>query len=326
MKKLKNLILVAVCFFAFELSHAAAKITRTAPDHFQLSFTGLATDSLRILQITDLHIGISRSWDKTWTTMARVEKLVALCKPDIMAITGDLFHGDKKDSEALAGFARVYFDTFKIPWFFTFGNHDPEGGQGREPIRNIFASARYGMMGSHNPDTGVFKCDYRIDVLVDGKQTPVWQFYAFDSGSEPGNRSIKKEQMQWFKTQSAQSKTEFKTVVPAIAFFHIPLKQYHALWYDSTLVKTGRLHENVCLEEDDGSVYQTFLDQGNITAVFCGHDHDNNYWGKYHGGIILAYGHVTGDAGYHRHWPPGGKLITLPLKKGEIVIRDLVME
>ncbi len=324
--KTKQLFFSIAVFCSIELAHASVTITRIAEDHFSLRLSADTTDSIRILQVTDLHIGISRSWEKTWTTMERVDQLVTLCRPDIIAVTGDLFHGQKTDSEALSGFARVYFDRLRIPWFFTFGNHDPEGGQGREPIRRIFSESEWGMMGSHNPDTGQFKCDYRIDVFVGKALIPVWQMYAFDSGSELGNKSIKKNQLAWFRAQSLKSRAEYKTIVPAVVFFHIPLKQYHDLWQDSTLVKSGEFHETVCLEEDDGSVYQAFLDQGNVQACFCGHDHDNNYWGKYHGGILLVYGHVTGDAGYHRHWPPGGKLISLPLKKGEIGVKDIVME
>jgi hypothetical protein len=81
----------------------------------------------------------------------------------------------------------------------------------------------------------------------------------------------------------------------------------------------------VCFEEDDGTVYQAFLNQGNIRACFCGHDHDNNYWGKYHGGILLVYGHVSGEACYHRHWEPGAKLIKLPLNHGEIGISEIML-
>ena len=107
--------------------------------------------------------------------------------------------------------------------------------------------------------------------------------------------------------------------------FHIPLQQYQVLCNDSSLIESGYCYEKVCFEEDDGSVYRAFLSQKNIKACFCGHDHDNNYWGKYHGGILLVYGHVTGDTGYHRHWAPGAKLITLPVKGGDIFIQDMVL-
>jgi len=50
------------------------------------------------------------------------------------------------------------------------------------------------------------------------------------------------------------------------------------------------------------------LEVNNIKATFCRHDHYNNYWGK-----------STKEAG-----PTGGKLITIPVKEGEITIKNVV--
>ena len=36
---------------------------------------------------------------------------------------------------------------------------------------------------------------------------------------------------------------------------------------------------------------------GNIEATFCGHDHNNDYWGE-HYGIKLFFGRKTGHGGY----------------------------
>jgi hypothetical protein len=41
---------------------------------------------------------------------------------------------------------------------------------------------------------------------------------------------------------------------------------------------------------------------GNIEATFCGHDHNNDYWGD-HYGIKLHFGRKTGFGGYGP--PPG---------------------
>ncbi len=61
---------------------------------------------------------------------------------------------------------------------------------------------------------------------------------------------------------------------------------------------------------------------GNIEATFCGHDHYNNFWGTYNGGIILAYGFISGESTNYA-WPPGGKLIELPDGDKEISIRNV---
>jgi pre-mRNA-splicing factor SYF1 len=42
----------------------------------------------------------------------------------------------------------------------------------------------------------------------------------------------------------------------------------------------------------------------NIRGVFCGHDHNNDFYGDYYG-ISLYYGRKTGYGGYG---PPSGML------------------
>ena len=81
--------------------------------------------------------------------------------------------------------------------------------------------------------------------------------------------------------------------------------------------------EKVFYEEDDGTLYNTFVEIGNIKATFCGHDHYNNYWGKYRGDIILAYGYISGES-TNEAWPTGGKLIALPISNGESGIKNVI--
>ncbi|MBD3288879.1 hypothetical protein GF337_08765 [candidate division KSB1 bacterium] len=322
MTKVK-LFLIVLLSVQFYNSPAQTKLNRLADDHYEIVFPQTQKDSICILQVTDLHL--CHNWQNDLLVTKRMRELVKIAHPDMIIITGDLFGGQKDRKSYVFPFAASCFDAFEIPWLFVFGNHDPEGNVGREPIRDLFDSTDWGIAGFHPAGLGSIKCDYQVDLKLENTERPVWEIYAFDSGSEPGNKSIKPDQVAWFQKKSAASKKIHKQVIPAISIFHIPLKQYALLWEDSTLTKKGFYHERVCFEEDDGSVYDAFLKQGNIKACFCGHDHDNNYWGKYHGGILLVYGHVTGESGYHRHWPPGGKIVKLPVNGGEIGIEDLIV-
>ncbi len=317
-----NLIFVFFIIF-FSSLFAQTQINKLHSDHIEIVLDETEKDSIAILQVTDLHFG--DRWLKDLIVTRRVRELVKQTSPDIVIVTGDLFTGQKDRKSYVFPFAAECFEALEIPWLFVFGNHDPEGNVGRESTRDLFDSTQWGVIGYHPSGVGFIKTDYLVDVKLKYNQQPAWQIYSFDSGSERDNKSIKPDQIDWFRNKADASKKQFNKTIPAISIFHIPLKQYADLWHDSTLSKEGVLHERVCFEEDDGSVYEAFLEQGNIKACFVGHDHDNNYWGKYHGGILLAYGHVTGETGYHRHWPPGGKIIQLPIKGGEIGIQDLIM-
>ena len=92
-----------------------------------------------------------------------------------------------------------------------------------------------------------------------------------------------------------------------------------------TLQNTARFVAMICYEEDDGSVYQAFLRAGNVKACFCGQDHYNNYWGIHHGGILLPYGHISGEATNYK-WPTGGKFITLSLTNSIINVKNVMSD
>jgi len=326
--RILNLVLMAVFLLVnplFEFILAQGKVHKLANDHYEIIFDDEAQDSISILQVTDLHLGNIGCWKKDFTCVRRIKKLVKMYQPDMIAITGDLFTGNKDGREASVVFAAQFFDDLGVPWVYVHGNHDPEGGTGRETIRRIFADSEWGLLGFHYAEHGSVKHDYQVDLKLINAKRPAWEIYAFDSGSEPGNKSIKADQLLWYQKKSQASKQLHGQMIPAISIFHIPLKQYEMLWLDDSLEKKGFFHEKVCYEEDDGRVYEAFLKQGNIKACFCGHDHDNNYWGKYHGGILLVYGHVSGDTGYHRYWPPGAKFIKLAVDGGQISIKDVVL-
>lgn len=56
-------------------------------------------------------------------------------------------------------------------------------------------------------------------------------------------------------------------------------------------------------------MFDSFKNTGNIKAVFCGHDHDNDFHGTYES-IELFYGRKTGIAS-SGELPRGGRVIRL---------------
>jgi predicted MPP superfamily phosphohydrolase len=301
-------------------------IAKLAPDHFRVHLSKQSQDSIVILQVTDLHLGNPNDHRGNFQTLRRIKKFVDQYNPDIIAVTGDLFTGKKVDREYLVAFAVQFFDGLQRPWFLTFGNHDPEGGYGRREIATVISASQWGMVGLAPTDSSTDRQPYKIDLYTEAQSQPVWEFYAFDSGSKLEEFRITANQIEWFHQQVESSRNKYRQLIPALAFFHVPLKQFALLAADSTLSKKGEFHEAVCYEQDTGQVYDQLRQPGILRAIFCGHDHDNNYWGYYPGGILLVYGHVSGDAGYHRHWAPGAKVVTLPHCDGSIGILDLVGE
>ncbi|PWJ58993.1 3',5'-cyclic AMP phosphodiesterase CpdA [Dyadobacter jejuensis] len=295
-------------------------------DHFEIEISQNNPQGITILQVTDMHIGGTGEgkWKKDLITYKRIRKLIETYNPDLLAVTGDLLTGEKPFGALLASSVVQFFDGLERPWLYVFGNHDPEGGFGRQAIAEVFAESKWHILGKHpvNSEWNE-KYDYLVDLKILGSDKPAWQVYGFDSGSEKGYKSIKSDQLDWYKQTSQASLQRYGQKTRAISIFHIPLIQYQLLQNDTSMKKQGHMKEKVWYEEDDGSVYETFLEVGNIEATFCGHDHYNNYWGTYKGGITLAYGYISGESTKYA-WPPGGKLITLPTDGTAIQIENVV--
>ena len=301
---------------------AQSSIMKLTDDHFEIVLEESVTDSIRILQVTDLHLGHSERWRDDLNTFNRIKKLVEIYNPDLIFVTGDLFTTSKSIGNLLSIYSVNIFDGFERPWFYVFGNHDAEGDFGQDDVYEVFSSSEWGILGYHGSGD-LKKYDYYVDIKVEKSNTPNWQIYAIDTGPHNGIKATQPDQIEWYKTISKQTKDKYHKTIRAVSIFHIPVIQYKELWEDDTIEKGGVSLEKVYYEEDDGSLYKAFVEMGNVEATFCGHDHYNNYWGKYTGGIILAYGYISGEA-TKEAWPTGGKLITLPIGNREIGIKNVV--
>ena len=159
--------------------------------------------------------------------------------PDLIVVTGDLLTGEKYFGSLLAAFAVEFFDSLQRPWLYVFGNHDVEGGFGRDQIYEgvsllargaSWARIRWRTNGSRSMTTSwTSKSPEPAE--------PGWQLFGFDSGSEAGFKSIKDDQIAWFKAVSQETKQAHGHAVRAVCFFHIPLKQYQELWNDASIAE-----------------------------------------------------------------------------------------
>jgi len=315
-------IMHLVFLFSITWMMAQSSIRKIESDHFEVTLRNLKKDSIDILQVTDLHLGSTGHWKDDLNTLHRIKRLVKMYQPNFIFITGDLFTGEKPYGSLLAAYAVHFFDELELPWFYVFGNHDPEGGFGHDKIYNVFKTSEWGIIGYHGSKKNR-KYDYFVDINIENSEIPNWQIFGFDTGPHNGIKAVQKDQLDWYKKTSEDIKSKYKKTIPALAIFHIPVIEYKKLWDDHSIKKEGISKEKVFYEEDDGTFYRAMLEVGNIKATFCGHDHYNNYWGKYKGGILLSYGYISGES-TREAWPTGGKLITIPLQEGEISIKNVV--
>jgi len=211
-------------------------------------------------------------------------------KPDLVVYTGDFVNSNEvKDLDVL-------FDLCiqrKIPWAFTLGNHDDEHAFTREKLAQYLVEKPY-CIGEIGPDIGGYG-NYIVEIRKQNEEKPSFLLYCMDNAYQPAGFEAKGwvtyEQIGWYRARSAEYTAQNgNKPLPAIAFFHIPLDEY--TWVSSHPKESkmlGDKGEQECLGVLNSGLFQAFWERKDVFAVFCGHDHLNDYLGIYHG-IVLAYG------------------------------------
>jgi len=265
-----------------------------------------------ILQFTDLHFFAE---DKgkygllNDTTVNNMRKLVALTKPDLLIVTGDLWRDNPP--ERLEEFMRYAVDqcaSLGVPWAFTWGNHDQL--KDYRVGHKALAEARNSLYRGAGSDG-----NYVIDIVGPHGRV-VWEILCINSHVD----GIGGPEQQWLRKLAERSG---KQLPPRFAFFHIPLKQYVDIWNSG--MATGIKGEDPCIEKEDGSSLPILKSLG-VRACFVGHDHVNDYWGVIDG-VDLVYGRATGMGGYGGTvLPKGAKLITVNCRTGRYEWRTLLLD
>ncbi len=243
---------------------------------------------IRLLQFTDVHFfnGFGKLPKREerfrMQTLDDVRRLIDKARPDALIVTGDLWHDnpDGKGAEFMA-YALEQCASWGVPWAFTWGNHDQlnDYDAGHAALTAAKGSLYAGADSKGNYVLGFDDGDGR-------RLAELFCLNSRNTGLDAEARSFVK---QTAGTLDAVGKRPMR-----LGAFHIPLRQYADVWNSGAAL--GVIGEDVCSEQEDGSSLSVLRDAG-IQAVFCGHDHVNDYSGALDG-VDLIYGRATGHNGY----------------------------
>lgn len=275
-----------------------------------------------ILHLTDIHLDSNPSLQEIKTEVLNfITDTIETEKPDLVIITGDLLYDSVSPVATLQAFVDL-MDRLKQNWAFCYGNHDREQIS-TSVFQNIIESSDYCIFQS-GPDWVMGDSNYCITLTKDGqiKQALV----LIDSNSYyQGNRGvyspIYNSQKYFYKWASEGLR------VPLFAFFHIPIPEYATLWERRVeLSVIGKKGEQVCCPPVNTGFYETSKACKTV-AIFCGHDHVNEYYGKLESdGPMLVYGRSLGKLCYGNDKLFGARLITLDAEhETESPMRDIFM-
>lgn len=257
-----------------------------------------------ILQLTDAHFHQRRQQmpEGDQRSIGEWKQMIDACGPDLLAITGDLWHDNFEGRGE--GFMRAslsWIEELGVPWLFAWGNHDQMDDYrvGHDAIHDAKGSLYRG-----GPQGG----NYTVEI-VRGDGSIVWELICLNTH----RHGLVGPSLDWL-IALADSRRDAEPGTNAFAMFHIPIKAYADREGRETFA--GITLEPVSHEKEDGSAFDRLKKLKSVRACFCGHDHVNDYSIAVDG-IEMVYGRASGWCGYgFDKVRKGGKLITVNCETG----------
>ncbi len=258
-----------------------------------------------------------------------VAAMIKAEKPDLVIVTGDVsypvpFQAGTFNNLSSAKIFAALMEQLGVYWTLGFGNHDTEAYSyySREDISEFYSSEDFKYcLYQPGPDDVDGYGNQIINVKnSDGIITQ--SLYVFDSHSYTDGDflgifwkydNIHENQVEWYRNSvnalNAQNNALLKEMgkeessdIKSAAFFHIPLTEHRDAWYeyrDAGYQDTENVKLHYGIAGEGGNVvfcgmhednlFETMLELGSTKAIFCGHDHYNNFSVDYKG-IRFTYG------------------------------------
>ncbi len=301
----------------------------------------------RILHMSDIHLvhelmeeeqPIEITKQQVEDTLNLIKECIRRTNPDLVVFTGDNVSSNYElitYDYAAKTIRRLYgaVAEFGLPLAITFGNHDGERNTHKEFQMRIFMEYDK-FLGVYNEEN-VYGCgNYSLPILSsDGKKTAfnLWMFDSndyLDGIKGTGYDCVHKDQLDWYKRKSDKLMEENGgEPVYSIAFQHICVPDVHSCFKEVEENAEGAvkcddgkyyvLPENAVGELNESpsppmirydGQFDAFKAQGDVLALFCGHDHVNDFIVE-KDGIKLGQTICGGFMTYG--WRRGGRLIEI---------------
>lgn len=263
-------------------------------------------------------------------------------KPDLVVLGGDNTISEYETKEQSIKELCDIFVSNKTPFTLVFGNHDCEQGYTNDELLEFYQ--KYGdiyFLG-YDADPSLHGCaTHNLTVWGSVVNREVYNIWLFDSGSKVldengkklGYDCVRADQIQWYINKGNEyAAMNAGRMLPSIAFQHIVVGEvYDALFYESPVElgeltrnfngktysffpKTenfsGHLLEFPCPGVDNEGQFQAMVDQGDVVAIFSGHDHTNSFITELDGIKIINTPGVTFNS-YSSPFNQGVRMITV---------------
>lgn len=293
-KRVLAVAMALVMVFAFS-AVAFADGDYSTPSDKKLKFK--EDGSFRILQIADMQDDMFAAPGMLHMIKTALEKY----KPDLVVFTGDNTSTVSTEIDckySLESTLSIVNDA-KIPFTLVFGNHDAENVS-KEYHMSCWQSYEYCLAYDAAPDIYGMGT-HNLPIYASNSDKVAYNIWMFDSNMYDENDNydyIHEDQLAWYvNTSNALKAANGGNPVPSLAFQHIvPYEIKDYMIETSTLdpngfesngkyyvlnpeyaVEGSVVREYPCPSAFHGNQMSVFQQQGDVKAVFVGHDHVNDY-------------------------------------------------
>ena len=271
----------------------------------------------KIVQFTDTHVIYQDK--RSDEAVERMNEVLDAEKPDFVIYTGDLIFGRPAKESLLRALEPVI--SRGVPFGVTWGNHDDEELLTRQELVDVIKDIPNNLTETSEGITGV--TNYVLTVKSSKGSKDACVMYVFDSnayskmGEIDGYDWIGHDQVNWYEEQSkAFTAANNGVPLPALAFFHIPLPEYHEVCQNEDIFIYGIRKEKPCSPNVNSGLGLAMLEGRDVMAVSVGHDHVNDFIAEWRN-IMLCYGRYTGGSTVYNDIPGGNGARVFELTEGE---------
>jgi UDP-2,3-diacylglucosamine pyrophosphatase LpxH len=231
----------------------------------------LPAQNFTFVYLPDIHLNpdslVSSAFDRMVSSVNRLH-------PDFVLTGGDMIYTAKTVNEQKAAVLFDYMDAkfkkFRMPVYFTMGNHETVGITKESGI-----DSSYPLWGKRMYENRYNKRYYSF--IFSG-----WKFFVLDGikireTEKDYTQGVDAEQIEWIKKELSSTDRN----MPIVISMHTPLINPHAMTEPGTMA----------ISENSGEVLKSFKDH-NLRIVLMGHTH--LYMNLYVAGIHYISGGSTG--------------------------------
>ena len=280
--------------------------------------------------------------DINTNTISALETMLDAERPDLVILNGDVSSGIATKSE-LEAYLRVLcapMENRRIAWCHTYGEQDGDAGLSLTLQNEVYSTFKYcvSKVDFESFGAGSYFLPVFADSSAEKGTAPLFGVWMFGqtglissspiapNGSDGFLNSVAGEgkdygyvtqsHVDWFTDSASMMKKDREKGIPSIAVTHTPIYEFNTVAENpDKCAFDGVMAEKVSASPVQSGLFAALLEAKSVFGLYCGHDHLNNFSGKYLG-IELGYVASIGYDGYGH----GGTFESNNLTRGGRVI------